>query len=361
MALPTGGSAVDLSQAAARLDIYDDGWIRVHKAGVRAEVGLGQRWSTSAQYGLDVLSGATPVLVTDTVTTATRFEERRQDVAATASWLPTATERLDVTARASVESDFESKALSLAASTELFDRHATLSIQAALGRHEAWRRGGLQRFASTTASIGASWAHLVNADTELTVLLDGRGAWCAEELGCDANVYRYVPVFDDQGGWLALTERVPAQRHRGAVGLRLRRYLGAGLGAHLSARGALDSWRIAGMTAQATLAHDSFGERLVVRLSGRWTVHSAASFYLPRYETTAALEVPQWRVADRELAGLSGFYAGGSASWDFGAVGPFKSLQARARLTQMWWQYHDYAPMPERQAWMLGGGLDASL
>ncbi len=347
-------------EIATRVDRYEDGWIKVTKGGLRGSAKATKQTTVSAQYNIDVLSGATPVLVTDVVSTATSFVETRHDAAFDAKHELSTTASVNATGRVSTESDFRSFGLSLGGQVELMKRHATAAITFSAGSHRAWRKGDTSNAAdSATFGLAVSWAHLLNADTELTVLAETRYASCAAHLGCDANPYRYVPTFTAAHGWVAVTERHPDKRGRGAVGLRLRRYLGGGFGLHVGARGYRDSWQMTGYTLDSTVAHDSFGGRLVLRANARWSQQSAASFYRSRYVTTSD-STAAWRTADREVTGLQALYLGASGAWTVGKVGPFGAVAISARLRRMDFTYPDYSPMPKRDAWLVGGGVDAA-
>ncbi len=353
---------------ALRFDTYSDGWITVLSPAALARVGLGKdaRFSVETGVELDAVSGATPVLMADTITSATPFEDRRHAGHLTFSAKLAPVWTATTTGSMSIESDHRTYAASIASSAELFDRHATLSLFSGFFHEVAGRSddpGFAQRTLGATATLG--WAHLVARRTTLLFQLSGRLRECASKLGCQANPYRHVPAWieeeKDHFIVIAPAERHPDQRLRAATAIRLAQYLRAGFGLHLRYRYYSDTWRISGHTARVAIAKELLHGKLVARIETRGTTQSAAAFYRDRYSFSGTLpSVPEYRSADRELSRIRAPIGGVRLEYRSSITDKVR-WHANARLAQLRYRYLDHSELPTRHAWLVGLGAGLSL
>lgn len=351
------------SETAARVDVYSDEWVTVISPSWLGSVKPTEALTIEARYAVDVLSGATQVMVADAITSATSFaEERHQGGAAvTAQLAPQWT--FGGSFNASVEPDFSTYSAGINGSVELFERAATLS----LGYDVRFDEAGLATDATfgeqtTGHSLNLAWRHVLTRQTLLTVLLTGNLVSCGDLIGCHSSPYRYVPMLrsaTDDTMQVALRERHPELLVQGAAAIRASQYLGEGFGLHGGYRFFRDNWAITGHTADLSLAKSLFAERLVLHLDGRFTHQSAASFYQGRYTVGDGAAMPAYRTADREMAGLIHGLVGGRIDWSVSNLGPLSSLRVSARVARLWYRYPDFDALPERNAWLIGGGLGA--
>jgi hypothetical protein len=351
-------------RATADVDVYADEHITVVSPGVRLSADVGGMATVDATYVVDILSGATHVLTADAVSTATRFSEERHEAHFGVSGRPTPEVRFGAAYTLSHEDDFQTHAVRLDGSTELLERMAELSLSYSLSLESVGMVTDPEfSEGATTHSVDLAWRHILGRHTAGSIVVSGALALCGEDLGCHANPYRFVRVRPLSGGAsIALRERNPDERLRGAVGVRLSHDFGSGLAVHLGYRFYGDSWDITGHTASLSTALGLFGERLVLRADGRASWQGAASFYEDTYVAPTAVGLgPEWRTADRELTELVGLMAGLRAEGALLAVGPLLRLGVHVRVAHLWYWYHDHSEQPGRSAWMLGGGIHAEM
>jgi len=347
-------------RAGARVDVYTDNWIQVVSPAVQVGADIGSEWKVDASYAVDILSGATRALAADVVSSATTFSERRHQFDATAAYARHAEGELRASYAHSQEPDYVSDVGILSARREVLERMATLSGTA---------RVNYDRFGTSTGEsieghgvtygTDLGWTHILGRTTRGGLTLAADYSDCAETLGCHASAYRFVSLDDvDTGASLmGLRERHPDTRLRGAVGGRLSQAIGGAVAVHAGYRFFNDTWQVRGHTAELAGATGLLEERLVLRLDGRASTQSAASFYLDDYQSDGAdAVVPDYRSADPEMAGVNGFMAKGRAEWTFQALGPFRELSFNGRVARLWYRYHELTEIPERDAWVIGGG-----
>lgn len=354
-----GGTSRGEDRASTRVDVYMDDWIQVISPSLSGGFRLGEKLTVDGGYAVDVLSGATPTLDVDVVSSATTFQERRHqgDLSLTAapdpSWSATATYT------GSYEDDYRSSVGGLAASVDLLDRMATLGASYHLGRDRFGTTSGEAiEGAALTHGVKLGWTHILGRSTKGSLSLAGDYSLCEESLGCHSSPYRYVVVDDYDLGVLNLREKHPETRLRGAAALRLSQALGMAAAVHVGYRYYHDTWAIQGHTGNLTLARSLLEERLVLRADGRASWQSPASFYRDRYEGSAL--VPDYRSADPEMAGQTNAMLRGRAEWTWFGAGPFLELSVDGRVARLWYRYQDLETLPERDAWLLGGGLNGS-
>ena len=351
-------------RVGARVDVYTDGLITVVSPSAAGSAVLPGGVRVEAAYAVDVLSGATRTLTVDAVSSATHFEEERHEAhgAVTVEVAPYTT--MGAAYSLSIEPDYATHAVSASFAREVLERMATLTLAYRVNvesfgvAHDPGPRESLLGHA-----LDLSWSQILGPGTVLTGLASAHVAYCGDTLGCHAGAYRWVGVY--AGGAepkdvIALRERHPPQRVRGAAALRLVQSLGGGFALHAGYRFYGDSWHILGHTLDAALAASLFAERLVLRAETRFTWQSAASFYRDRYvadEATGAL--PAYRSADREMAGLWDVMAGLRGEWSIDGGELLRQLRINLRLAHIWYRYEAYSELPHREAWLVGAGVSA--
>lgn len=347
--------------ASTRVDAYVDPWIDVIMPSVRA-AWEGEQLDLEAAYGVDALTGATQVLVVDGVTGATSYTEQRHQVDLGAGVRPG-----DWGLRAryglSSEPDYLTHGAGIGGSVDLFQSMTTLGADL----RASVERMGMStdpQFDERTLALGVdlTWDQIVDRRTTARLLGSVEHAWCGDRVGCVANPYRYVAVDTEVGTLLGVAERNPDRLGRLALGTRLSRALGGSAAVHATYRFYVDTWQVTGHTGQLEGALQLAQEALLLRGELRGSTQGAASFYRDAYATTAdAPIIPTYRTGDRELSGLRSVRVGGGPEWAWHDVGPFLRVAVGARLARAWYAYPDFSELPERQAWIVGGGMDAEL
>ena len=359
------GVAAPTVTAAAHFDVYSDPWLLVQSPAADGSVVFGDHVEASARWRIDILSGATHVLVADAISTATRFEETRHVVGVGVGWRGRDGRTLDASWTTSLESDYATHALGLSGGSDLFDRMA--HVQASW--HVSLEHVGQSddpTFGEDIRghTIDLAWRQIVAPGTVLSLLASGSRDRCGAAIGCQANPYRYIGLLPEAGAGdgvlFALRERHPDERWRGALGVRAAHAVGASYALHAGYRFYGDSWRVKGHSVDLAVARSWASERLILRLEGRATTQAPATFYRPRYTTSSMEpEAPAWRTADRELAGLRSLEVATSAALRLPRLGALPPLLATLRLARLWNRAADFAAQPERNSWVLSGGARA--
>lgn len=344
--------------ADARVSLYSDEELTVVNQSNAASVQTPEGLRASGHFGVDVISGATRAFLPDAITSATRIDETRLEGSVSLGGVPMAGLRLDGGYLTSKEPDFWSHETSLTAVTELFDRRGTLSVTGALGFLSVGRAGD-PTFSEEEGygRLDASYSHALGRATSLTGRASLEQSLCGERRGCDASPYRYVPIaLHEDGPFIALTERHPATRTRGAFAARLSQNLRPGLALHGGYRLYTDSWGVVGHTSDAALAHTFFGERLGLRLDARAYLQGPAAFH--GHYVLQGGAAPGYRTADRRLGNMHDLSLGGAGNVDLPAIGPLR-LRAQVRVAHVWYRYDDDL-IAARDAWVAGLGMGAT-
>jgi len=351
---------------AVRLDVYQDEWFEVFLPAVEASY-EGEDVGVNLGYQADFLSGATQVMVTDTLTGATTFSEVRHALDVALAVHPSELWTVNASYSHGDEPDYKVNGGRLGYSMDLFERMSTVSLTYGFTLERVGRAQSEFWEDRATHSLDVGWAQILDRHTSLTFMASGSTMLCGEELGCLANAYRYVPITDDDDLVSSAPERTPDRLTRGALGLRLARALGNTTAIHGAYRFYFDSWAVTGHTLDHHISQSVWGDRLLLRGQIRLSHQSGASFYADDYEAStgfgqASLQpgIPSYRTGDRELSGYDSLLLGGRIQWSFFGVGPLVQLSFNVRLTGIFYRYPQFTELPTRTASVIGGGMEAS-
>jgi len=344
------------TETGARIDHYTDGQVDVVSPSARILHPF-EGGEVEARYALDALSGATQTLTADGISSATRFEERRHEGSLGGRWRPNTGDSVGASYAVSVEPDFHTHRVGVDGEIEVFEKMATIGASYFLDVNTAGRADDPDYAQDAVGhALDLSWKHVLGRRTALGILASGRIDTCDERLGCHASPYRYVGIGADLRQVVA--ERHPDLRARGAAALRLSQAITRALAVHAGYRLYQDSWKMRAHTTDLALATGLWADRLILRGEGRFTWQTAASFYRDTY-TAADGGIPAYRTADRELATLWDVAVGGRVEGSLSGLGMFTRLRTNLRVTRLWYRYRDFSELPERNAWLIGGGLSA--
>mgnify|MGYP002631809166 CR=1 FL=1 len=345
------------STAGGRVDVYADGAIVVVAPAVRASVLTAEGLRVSGGAMVNFVSGATPTMMVDAISSATHFDEVRTALDLSVARTSHRNVTLSGSYMASIESDYLAHGPGLSISGEALQRMATITGGYRLRFDTvAMASGEPLSEQSVTHDVDLRWTQILGRTTRLALLLNGGLSACGPDLGCNASPYRYAALVQDDHILQALREHHPDRRARLAAAARLSQALGPAVALHVGYRLYVDTWRIHAHTADLSVAVALFGERLLLRPSARFTWQGAASFWRTAYAGDAP---PAFASGDRELSELWNLMVGGSAELAFFAVGPLLRLAPTLRLSHTWYRYPLLEAAPERNAWLVGGGLDA--
>ncbi len=352
-----GGTSSPRHVVSSTLQVYSDDHIFVVSPSLSDTVTLGEDTTITGSYVADALTGATQLVTTDAVSSATNFEESRQSVALAATHQVSEHHAVTGSYEMSLEDDYWAHSPGISFRTD-----AILSaVVASIGYHaniESAGRTDDPSFdeRSTSHQVDLTWTQILDASTSLSILVTGFGAWCDARIGCRANPYRFVGI-SRASGVVAIRERHPDTHWGGAGALRLARALSDYWAVHLGYRWFRDSWRIDGHTADAALA-GQLSKRLLARLEVRGVVQSEAEFYQAAYPGEGT-RIPEFRTADAELSKLWNVTATLRGEWDVGELGA-DTTRLTFRLGRMWMHYPGYPSNPKRTALILSFGVDSA-
>lgn len=354
------GSALAQESVDTRVEVYTDGWITVISPATQVSVAATEQITVVGGVHVDDISGATLVVQADAITSATQVSERRVQGDVAVDFAGGQTWGVGAGVYASQEPDYTVTDGSFTVRTELFDRAASVVASLHLSHEGVGRKGDPGFLEHTWAqALNLSWVHILGPNTKLSVFGTLQHASCEDGLGCHANPYRTVAVLDDGRIWGVVQERHPDRRGRGAGALRLSQALGDRAGVHVGYRLYGDTWGVLGHTGRATGAVSLVDDRVLLKLDGRAVVQGPASFHQDTLVADADGKVPEYRTADRELGGVRDLMVGGTAVGSLYALGPVARLDLSVRVARVWYWYPNDTEVPERQAWVLGGGIDA--
>jgi len=358
LSLLLAGVAHGQSDADARVDIYVDGDMTVVAPAASLHLETDAPVDVDITWQANVLSGATPLLTADVISSATRVDDVRHAVDLGLSGQPDPLTTMTGNARVSVEKDYAVIAGTFAVQREVAQRMAVLSASYTALFEHAWtsHHDGTKQSAMThRADVGSSF--ILSRSTRLAVTVSGLLHACGDVIGCHANPYRYVLVISPDDV-LAVRELHPDRRARVAAKVKVSQAFGRHVALHAGYRFYADSWAITGHTAELDVGLAGLDERLLLRLGGRMTRQTAASFYEAKYDAEPGL-VPGLRTGDRELSGLWSWRVGGRVEGAWLGVGPFLRVAMSIRVHHTWYLYPDFPWAPRRNAWVGGFGIDA--
>lgn len=291
-------------------------------------------WNVGGSYLLDVLTAASPDIVS---MASGRYRESRHAGSLTGGYKFGDTQ-VQGSGNVSSEPDYLSLTAGAAASTEMMEKHVTPRFGYSLTADTIGIRSTpFSQYSRhlTTHEIEAGSTFVVSKSTLLVTGLTARF-----ELGENAKLYRFVPVFRkediaagkvtagmsaDDVNALRLAARprevVPSSRSRLALGARLNHRFSEST-IRLEERLYMDSWGILGSTTDARWLWD-LNERLRVWPHGRLHVQSAASFYQLAYEgivDDAGFQTYGYRTGDRELSRMLSLTVGGGARYELSSA-----------------------------------------
>ncbi len=176
------------STAGVRTDVYIDESIVVVAPQARASVEAAPDVVIDGGYLVNIISGATPVLSPDAITSATQFTEHRhgldlsirgplsESVTLTGGWM------------ASLEGDFQATGPTVKLTSELFGEMARLSIAYRLRFERTQASDGEPLIDQGTAQeLDVTWTQFLGRTTRMTILVSGHAGMCGEVFGCQAT------------------------------------------------------------------------------------------------------------------------------------------------------------------------------
>jgi len=328
LCLSEGSEGASLtSRATLELSGYtDDLAINVVSPRVSGQVGNASAgWSANGSYLIDVLSAASP----DIVSMASRqYTETRHAGNVGGAYKP---KDFGVSASANVsrEPDYLSMGAGGAVTLDLENKQVTPRLGYQFSHDTISKK-------DTPLALFERNLDTHTIDGNVSLVLTPRqalvlGTTLAFERGDQSKPYRYVPMFgaaqardvrpgasisDVNNDRLSIRprEQLPLARTRVAIGARfVQRYPSGTL--RIEERVYVDSWGVKGTTSDGRFLWD-VAERLRIGPHLRLHMQTGASFhqlaYVATYDAQGSYTIPQYRTGDRELAPLVTVTAGAS-------------------------------------------------
>ena len=284
-------------------------------------------WRASGSYLIDVLSAASP----DIVSMASPAYRETRHAASLSGGYAIGLVKLDTSGHVSSEPDYLSRGVGGAAAIELNEKMITPRVGYDFsGDVIGIRNTSFDVFSRhlTTHTIEAGVTFVLSKDTLLVT-----GISVGLERGEQSKLYRYVPFFEprDAGNVhrgqpidevnnfrlpIRPREVVPRERDRYAASGRLNHRLSSGT-LRVEERLYRDTWQITASTTDAVYLHD-LGDYLRVWPHLRYHVQSGANFYKLAYkplagDASAGFTLPAFRTTDREWSQMMTVSVGGGA------------------------------------------------
>lgn len=214
--------------------------------------------------------------------------------------------RLHGAYRFSTEHDYTSHGGTFGGAVDLANNAATLDASLHVIADSVGQSGNAQ-FARSLITLDGSLSYLQVIDPMMFFQLTYE---LAHNIGYQSSPYRFVGVggtgFGCVGASLCLPERVPGQRTRHAIALRMRRALSESISLGLTYRYYFDDWSLGSHTWLGDLSWN-VGAHTLLSLRYRVYTQGAVDFYQRVYRE---IQLDQWRTRDRELSKLNYHRAG---------------------------------------------------
>jgi hypothetical protein len=306
------------------------------------------RLSLKARYLADVISTAS-VDVTSAATPS--FEEIRHEAEGAVSYHD-GTRTADVSYIFSREPDWRSHTIAGGLGHDLFNHQLTLGLGGTLVLNRVGRSGD-PNFGKSLTSGGASVSATVIASPRDLVNVAYSLNYSA---GYQSSPYRQAYLRDPSGTSLTIgvPEVHPEVRIRHALAMRYNRWLFRKSALRMHARGYLDDWGIASLTAGVEYVI-GFGP-MEVGLHVRGYGQVKARFYQPIYPEPA-----RFMTADRELGTFIDGFAGARLTWLHEFSKRTRSLKAELKVDGFGFKYFDFPRLPKRYGLIAELGVGVAL
>jgi Protein of unknown function (DUF3570) len=308
LAWPAQAAVLPDDRADVLYHRYDGGGVTVDGPSLLVRKKIGENYSASANYYVDMVSSAS----IDVLTTASPYEETRTQGSLALDALKGKTQ-YSLSFTNSDENDYTANTASFDLSQELFGDLTTLSLGFSRGWDEVRKRGdaefeepvdrrsyrvGLSQIVTPTLMLGLAFETITDE-------------------GFLNNPYRSVRYLDEENpaGFAFQPEVYPATRTSNAVAFNARYFLPYRAVAFGEYRWFTDTWGIDANTVRLGYTHP-IGERWVLEGGYRWYDQSSADFYSDLFPRRDA---QNFLARDKELSTFTSHMLSIGATYEFGA------------------------------------------
>lgn len=282
-------------QAEVAVHTYDGGGVEVMSPSIAARKTFRDNVALGAHYQADAITSAS----VDVVTTASPYEDRRDELGGSVDYLIGDT-IISAAYTLSEEDDYRADTLTVDTAQDVFGGMTTIK----LGFSRGWDE--VRRVDTDFAEDVNHWLFRVGASQLLTPkwIVDISYEAIADE-GYLNNPYRSARVLG-----AAVPERYPRTRTSNIFALRTLHALPMSAAVRVDYRYFWDTWSIQAHTAEFSYNKD-FGPRVIVELRYRYNVQTGASFYADDFDREY-----NYMARDKELSDFTGQSWGASVSYD---------------------------------------------
>ena len=314
-------------------------------------------WSLSGQYLLDVVSAASPDIVS---TASPNFKEVRNAGNIGGRYKP-GLYGIGASAGTSYTNDYLAFNAGVQLTQELDDKNLSLVEGYTYGHDTIGRTGtpfSVYSHILQYHSISVGGSRIVNSGLVLGLFGD-----MVIERGDQSKPYRYVPIFSPESAETVPRgadanevaaariqarplEQLPTERNRYALTGRLA-WRGSSTTLRLEERGYIDTWGEAASTTDARLFID-VSSRITLWPHARFNLQNGVNFWRRTYVANDVHDLPALRTGDRELGPLRTLGGGGGLRWALGKAGAQDDFVLTATFDAYWTDFIDALYVEDR-------------
>ncbi|MFC6633575.1 DUF3570 domain-containing protein [Microbulbifer taiwanensis] len=306
---------------------YSGGGVTIDGPSVLVRKNVGSNLSLSANYYVDMISGAS----IDVEATASRYSEQRDEYSLGADYLVDKT-TLSLGYTNSAENDYEAETVSFAVSQAFFGDLSTLDLRVSMGNDDVFRNGD-DNFAAQAEHrrYSLSWNQILT-----TKLIAELSVETVADEGFLNNPYRSVRYLDPASGsgFSYQPELYPTTRNSDAVAIRTKYRLPYRAALKGEYRHYADSWGIVADNIEFRYTHPlEEKDQWIFEGKLRFYQQTGADFYSDLFPY---LNATNFRARDKELSDFSSVAFGVGVSY----VLPDRwSLFDRKNTVNLYWDH----------------------
>ncbi|MBB3060601.1 DUF3570 domain-containing protein [Microbulbifer rhizosphaerae] len=344
--LAAGAAVLPEERADTMYHSYSGGGVTIDGPSVLVRKNVGNSLSLSANYYVDMISGAS----IDVEATASRYSEQRDEYSLGADYLVDKT-TLSLGYTNSSENDYQAETVSFGISQGFFGDLSTLGLRVSYGSDDVFRNGD-DNFAAQAEHrrYSLNWNQILTQK-----LIAELSVETVSDEGFLNNPYRSVRYQDpDSGtGFSYQPELYPTTRNSDAVALRAKYRLPYRAAIKGEYRYYVDSWGIRADNIEFRYTHPlEEKDQWILEGKLRFYKQSGADFYSDLFPY---INATSFRARDKELSDFSNTSLGIGVSY----VLPDRwSLLERKNTVNLYWDYMLFDYDNFRDVTVHGGGSD---
>lgn len=296
LSLTARGATLPDERADAMYHSYDGGGITVNGPALLVRKNFAEKYSLTADYYVDDISGAS----IDVVTNASAYTEKRDQYGVGFEYLHSDT-LMSIAYSNSTENDYEADTYDIGVSQDFFGGMSTVSMGFTRGDDTVMRVDTAFMDTIDRYQYRVSWSQVLTPTLISAFTYEG-----ITEDGFLNNPYRSARVLG-----ATIPERYPRTRTSNAFGIQNNKFWpDSELVTKLNYRYYSDTWDIRAHNIEFSVGK-SISDKLQVTIGGRYYTQTAASFYSDDF-----MQEFQYMARDKELSDMSSYTIGGRVSYE---------------------------------------------